>query len=532
MTAADPRGERVIADGAQTRASAFEPGGYLAIVAAFALGIAVFVYGQWRIAGTTAFDVFPLDDPWIHLHFARNLAEGHGFSYNPGTPVAGSTAPLWTLLLGGALAVFGSHAEVAKGLGVVAALGAALAARRLGERWTGDAGLGVVAGVVTALSGPVVWGALSGMEVALAALLVTTALCLSAAAPAWMAAALLGLATLTRPEAVLLVPLVVLAGPLRPRRVLILLGVVAAVLVPWIAFNLATTDSALPATASAKVSGGLVGLLTGRREPLVKALLERPWQFEVEWVEWLWQVNVLLPALVLVGLWALWRRRSDAREWWPAAVLVAHPLAMALLAPFRGPGFQEGRYSIQLLPLAVVVALVAVADLTTAASWARRLAVVAFVLASLAALWPAASRYAWAVQNIEAMQVRLGRWVSAETPAAARLAVNDVGAIAYVSRREIVDLMGLVTPAISPYRREGDAGVLRYLERACPDYLIVFPGWFPEMSARDDLFTPVERVLLRHNTVAGSDEMVVYETAWNRWRPGRTPCPAGTPPSG
>ena len=208
----------------------------------------------------------------------------------------------------------------------------------------------------------------------------------------------------------------------------------------------------------------------------------------------------------------------------PAAVLLLHPLAMALLAPYRGPGFQEGRYSIHLLPLAVVVAVVAVCRLTTAGSRARRLAVLAVLLAALGSLWPAAGRYAWAIQNIEAMQVRLGQWAARETPPGARLALNDVGAIAYLSRREVVDLMGLVTPAILPFRREGDAGVLRYLERACPDYLIIFPSWFPDLSRRDDLFHRLRRLRLARNEVAGAAEMVVYETSWNRWRAAPRPC--------
>ena len=42
---------------------------------------------------------FPLDDSWIHLVFARNLAQGEGLSFNPGELVPGSTAPLWTALL-------------------------------------------------------------------------------------------------------------------------------------------------------------------------------------------------------------------------------------------------------------------------------------------------------------------------------------------------------------------------------------------------------------------------------------------------
>ena len=508
--------------------------GSLAVAAAFGFGLAVFLYRQWRLAGSASLDAFPLDDSWIHLQFARNLAEGHGFSYNPGVPVGGSTAPLWTLLLAAAFALLGSHPALAKGLGILAALGAALAARRLAQRWSGDPALGVAAGVATALSGPMLWGALSGMEVALAALLVTAGLCVRPAASAWIPALLLGLAALARPEAVILVPLVVLAGPLRGRRVAVSAGVVALVLAPWAVFNLWTTGSPLPATASAKVTGGLVGLLAGLREPVRTALIERPWQFEVEWVRWLWRANALVPVLAIVGLCGLWRRLGPGhrRAMLPAAALVLHPLAMALLAPYRGPGFQGGRYSIQLLPLALAVAAVGIGWVGASAPGLRRVGAAALVIASLWTLWPAAGRYGWAVQNIEAMEVRLGRWAAAETPAAARLAVNDVGAIAYLSRRHIIDLIGLVTPAITPYRREGDAGVLRFLERACPDYLIVFPRWFPEMSARADLFTPVERVQLEYNTVAGDDEMVVYETVWNRWRVAPRPCPAVARPGG
>jgi hypothetical protein len=153
------------------------------------------------------------------------------------------------------------------------------------------------------------------------------------------------------------------------------------------------------------------------------------------------------------------------------------------------------------------------------------MAMALFLAASVAAVWPAASRYAWAVQNIDALQVHLGNWVRANTPAEARLALNDVGAITYVSRREVVDLMGLVTPNIIPYRRAGEAGVLRYLERSCPDYLIIFPAWFPALSAMSDRFTPIYRRRLEHNTVAGADEMVVYETVWNRWGRAARPCP-------
>ena len=42
---------------------------------------------------------FALDDAWIHQTYARNLAQGFQFAFVPGQPSAGSTSPLWTLLV-------------------------------------------------------------------------------------------------------------------------------------------------------------------------------------------------------------------------------------------------------------------------------------------------------------------------------------------------------------------------------------------------------------------------------------------------
>jgi hypothetical protein len=341
-------------------------GALLLTAAALAAALGLFLHRERLIAGPVGLLGFPLDDSWIHFQFARNVAEGHGFSYNPGVPVSGSTAPLWTLLLAGLFKAAGAYPEWAKAAGVAAALGAAWLARRLALAWTGDTTLGLTAALVTAWSAPMAWGALSGMEVTLAALLVTAALVAHAAGRAPVSAALLGLAVLARPESVLLIPLLWLAGPLTAKRSAAVWGLPAVLLLPWVAFNLRTTGTPIPATAAAKIEGGLVGLLSGARESAVTTFLSRPWQFEREWIAWLASVNVLLPVLLLPGIWVLWRRGGRACAL-PASILLLHPLGMALLAPYRGPAFQEGRYSIQLLPLAIVVAVSAFVPLVSSA---------------------------------------------------------------------------------------------------------------------------------------------------------------------
>jgi hypothetical protein len=488
----------------------------LLVLLAAALPLALLLVRERVIAGSAG---FPLDDSWIHLHFARNLAEGAGFAYNPGVPVAGSTAPLWTLLLAAGARVAGASMIMTKTLGVAAAVAAALLLRRAALAGGASPGAALVGAIALLWSGPFAWGALSGMEVTLAALLVTAAMLALARERIVLAALAGGLATLARPEAAVLLPFLALGARPTPRRLVLFAAIVVAVLAPFAAFCWATTGTLVPSTAAAKVEGGLLGWLVGVREAARTTWLDRPRAFGLEWLTWLSGTHPLLPlALPAIGL--AWRRRRALGI--VGLALLAHPLAMAILAPYRGPAFQEGRYSIHLLPVAILMLIVAwsSASTTLTTAWssmrarvAGRVVGVVYLATALVTLWPAAERYAWGVQNINAMQVHLGRWVDAHLPGAATLAVNDIGAIAYFSRRPVLDLLGLVTPEIRPYRREGEAGVLRFIAERCPDFVIVFPTWFPELTARRDLLVAVYRVRLERNEVSGSSEMVVYRLA-------------------
>jgi hypothetical protein len=463
--------------------------------------LALFLVREHRIAGAAG---FPLDDSWIHLHFARNLAEGAGFAYNPGIPVAGSTAPLWTLLLGAASAILGPSLWTAKALGIACAVATAVLTRRAAAAWGTGRVAALAAAVALVWSGPMVWGALSGMEVTLAAALLAAALLAHARGRTGWSALAAALAVLARPESILVVPLLLAARPVGVRRLAAFALITAAVLAPAVWFSMATVGSPLPATAAAKVEGGALGWLAGVREPPGRLLFWRPWEFSVAWFRWLATANWLLPLALIPGVWLAWRRHGRALGVLTLA-LAAHPLGMAWLAPYRDPAFQEGRYSIQLLPLAFLLGALGL----TAVPW-RRVAAIAVLLGALVPLPGAADRYAWGVQNINAMQVHLGEWVQANVPPGSRIALNDIGAIAYVSRRFVIDLMGLVTPDILPYRRAGEPGVIRYVGERCPDYVIVFPTWFPELTARPGALEPVHRVRLERNLVSGGPEMVVY----------------------
>src|SRR5215208_1505072 len=67
------------------------------VILAIAALVAVLFY---LIVSESVFRIgFPLDDAWIHLTYARNLAQYGEWAFRLGQHSAGSTSPVWTVLL-------------------------------------------------------------------------------------------------------------------------------------------------------------------------------------------------------------------------------------------------------------------------------------------------------------------------------------------------------------------------------------------------------------------------------------------------
>jgi len=126
--------------------------------------------------------------------------------------------------------------------------------------------------------------------------------------------------------------------------------------------------------------------------------------------------------------------------------------------------------------------------------------------------------YAWNVDNVNEMHVAVGRWVAEHTPPDAVVALNDIGAITYVSERPVVDLAGLVTPEVVPllHAPDRDARLADLMAERGVAYVVIFPDWFPGLAARSDVLEPVYQVTLERNTIAGGETMVVYRAHWRR----------------
>jgi hypothetical protein len=448
---------------------------------------------------------FPLDDSWIHLTFARNLARGWGFAYNHGEPVAGSTAPLWTFILAFFHVLTPSATVmvmVAKLLGAALLFISAAFAFRIAGRITGSEWLGLAAGLAVATLGPMGWAMMSGMEVTLSVALTLAGIYYYLrfrtgwlSTLAWI---LFGLAAWARPESLLLAAFAALDSFLRrsalKQRLAFWRGFVIwlAIVLAWLGFNYSLSRSLFPLTYLAKAgkAGLLTAIATGSLPQLKGLLTTGAPSYFAEFCVHLWRANPVLCLLVPVGLVGLvasaFRRRHDGGLLIPLVVLGYVPL-IGLVSPSFGAAFQSGRYIGNVTALAAVVAVIGVAYVWR---WIRHPATRLGVAVALSALavFNAVTVSVATVRNttraessINQMQVALGQWLADNTPAEATLACNDVGAIGYFSSRHIFDLAGLVTKEVLGYWQDPE-GEIAFVKARKPDFLVIFPAMYPVLK--------------------------------------------------
>ncbi len=503
---ARPRASARRTPGRPSRSPEKRKTGALAAILVFAVlaGVALYLARERRIAGGWG---FALDDSWIHAQIARNLAGGRGMSFNAGEHAAGSTAPLYTLLLAFLYPLTGEFVWTAKVLGVLCQCGSALlvffAVLRLDP---GKLARAFFAGAVVAISPALLWASLSGMEIPLYLLLVCAGIYCYAAGKPLAATLLWALGVWVRPDGLFLLALsFILMRKDFPRRALGALAIVLA----FLAFNHAIGGTLLPQTVGAKTRFGF--------DPI-----GRSWSLLREWGA-LWGIPyrsydqlehpVILFAGIAAGAVALSRRHPLF-----ALYCIGLPLALSL---FRDHSGSAKRYILYVVPFGAILAAYGF-DLLSRKFLRRRAAVGLVATAALALAWQGAyaarraTVYAWNVQNINHMQRYMGRLAREASHPGDRIATNDIGAIGFFSERPIVDLMGLVTP------REP---LPQALSRYQPKLLIIFVDWFRDYAEYDPAhdtfyfydsdsthrYAVIAGVELSHDTISGKDQMIMFQ---------------------
>ncbi len=159
--------------------------------------VVVYLWLCWRLRG------FVTDDAWISVRYAENLANGHGFVWNPGGPrVEGFSNPLLVALEALAHLVGVPAMLAARGLGVLSGLAILVLVFVRGRDVVGRAGA-TAATAFIACSVPIAVWAVGGLETLPVALLLTVGV-LELARPdggrVWPAGLVMALLPWLRPE--------------------------------------------------------------------------------------------------------------------------------------------------------------------------------------------------------------------------------------------------------------------------------------------------------------------------------------------
>ncbi|MCC7358792.1 MAG: hypothetical protein IT317_04915 [Anaerolineales bacterium] len=419
-----------------------------------------------------------VDDAYITFRYARNIATGVGFVYNPGEHVLGTTTPAYALLLAAAAWLSGIADYPWLALVVNALINALTFAVivRLTYRLTGRLGLGLGAALLFSIEGRGLDFSTAGMEAGFNQLAVlSTFLLLFERRTRW-AAVMLGLAVLIRPDGINLAAaffgVLGLEKLRRPRQwPWVEAALFAAVVAPWLIFATLYFGNFIPQSILAKSELYRTPALMALRAFLVQA--RALWPFSLPGLTDHQSLGrelaqfVFPAAAALLGLWAAQRRQ-------PRAYAIGVYMALFITFYSIGNPLWLGWYEIPLFPLYHILFI-------TAAAWvggqaaagmkqptarsglayglaAVTVAVLAVPHLSRLNLVPGEDhpRAAWVLnpafnKRREADYQLLARMLQ---PAAAHdrlVAIPEIGAFGYTYGGRLFDTAGLISPRTNDY---------------------------------------------------------------------------------
>lgn len=506
-----------------------------------------------------------IDDAYISLRYARNLVEGHGLVYNIGQRVEGFTNLLWVLLVALGMKLGGTAPVVSHWLGVSSGIALLLLAHAYARCLLDPKSVFLAAlapWLVLASTSFAIW-TVSGLETPLFAALVVAALVAQARGHQTTATVTCVLATLTRPEGVLVAAVTAAtdfaAGGDRRRRAMPLAVGYALFCAALTVFRLAYFGSALPNTFYAKVGG-----------------------IPFSWTLWYLGTFVVQVAAPLSLAAALGVRRSPVAM--TGAVFTVVLCAYVLLV--GGDAFAHSRFFLPALPVLVALALagaegfgsedrwvtrcaassipaiviwylwgalvgVIALGVNVALSWmamSRRNRLAAATAVALAAgiagsafftrarvdrmpgslarltVWSRAaelSNVRWVEEYLDRAVQNTAAILAKQYPRPGRVAAVGIGLLGWYSELEIVDLVGLVDPVVAhstpaehgpmqlPGHQRGNADHVLSL---APDYILI-----PEQSSGTDL--PAVLELANHPSFKEKYEWDPTVAGFRRRRP-------------
>lgn len=454
-----------------------------------------------------AFTNFALDDAWIHQVYAHSLAFGHGFAYNvPGPQETGFTSPLWAIVCAPLewLSVISPQAVVV----AVKVLGYSLGAISLtlifaiSQSLQHHRGASMLACIITSLSSVFLFALFSGMENSLLICLWLAITYCLATQREQLAALFVGLATITRPEAVLLWPFyffivyVLTQQAFSWKRFAVIVALSVGPFLLWMCYCYAATGHVFPNTYYIK-SGVNARIMQNNRLALWNTLHTSDYA----------RSGLFYVLIAATGI-------TLSLEKKPRSTIIVLLLLIAPCAYLLGVISTRHVYSMAyyfrryLNPAIIMLFIFFALGLAHSYHYRRWLGIVLTISSMIIFLIPQLSlvstqriKLALANISIEKTDVNTGKWLAKHTPKTAIIGSNDAGAIRYFSHRRVIDLMGLNNHNLA-HRSHHTNAIISSIT-----WLSIFPSWQQQFKA---LGTEPDMQQFTHITTIGMDSHKDY----------------------
>lgn len=387
----------------------------------------------------------PLDDVYIHCRYAENLLSGNGYSFNPGHTVSADTSPLWVVMIaiGGLIT---SHLDLIAVLlsSLFYLLLAPAVFRICRETFLLSYSWSVAAGMLTLLSSRLVWASASGMEVTLACFLVLVIVHEHIGQRQYGGSMrmreglFLALGIGARPELMFLAVVILSDWLIVAKRekkgfINLLIGSVVFLVFVSPVYAIPLYDRGSLIYHSAVVQGARISFIPD--------------------MGYLWfALKVLLASFSIPILFAfiapfLLRKHKGV------VLLGIFGFGLPILLAFIAPQFRHhGRYFFPVFPVLIIVGIVVLAKLFTTASRKKNVIAVHSILVSVALIGAGRGILlsSESVANINDQHLAVAEWVKTSVTESDRIAADDVGAIGYFTKRQLIDITGLISHEFFP----------------------------------------------------------------------------------
>ncbi len=517
-----------------------------------AVGIVSLLYLSLGLAASNGPLLMPLDDTYIHFQYARQMASGEPYVYNPGDdPTSGATSLLYTPLLAIGY-LFGldglSLTYWAVAIGSLSFLLSAwlifrlmmespVAKRPLDplfEQGGEHQAMWWIALLVTlaySVTGAMVWAAVSGMETMLFVLAVLLSLYTyqrgNPKHMAWAGA----FAALTRPEGMIIALSLTLILLFRRRRakqfsLWDFLPFFAIYIQPLV--NFAMTGSV---SASGNQAKSILYDVTIPMDERISKVFD-------QWVRMLGElvfgandvdgvyITIIVAFLAMLAIFVSLRTSLSKKELRPAVLAVVWILLLSAAISTLDTAFWHfKRYQLPMMALLFPLAGSMLFGFISIGVVNRRwmIAIAALILFFQAnTTLDFAGRYHDNIGVVHDQQLAMARWVDQNLPEDARVGVHDVGVMAYIGNRKVYDVVGLTTPDAAAAWWQGPGAIYETMAHHPyrPDYFAIYPdvrglpmlqetGVFGEELARFEIDLP------QHTVASATGTQIVTQADWS-----------------